>query len=202
MASRWCFTTVITGSCANMKFCSSCGETVVFKIPADDNRERFLCEHCGVIHYQNPRVVVGCLPVYEGRILMCLRAIEPRRNYWTLPAGFMENGESTEEGAARETREEACANTSNLQLYTLFDLPHISQVYMFYRADLVEGKYGVGAETLEADLYKPEDIPWDRLAFPVITRTLRYFIEDTANGSFPVRNEVVDFPWGKRAKRD
>lgn len=181
-----------------MKFCSECGQGVVFKTPADDNRERFVCEHCDTIHYQNPRVVVGALPVFEGKILLCLRAIEPRKDYWTLPAGFMENGETSLEGAQRETLEEACATVSELQLYTLFDLPHISQLYMFYRAQLVDGKYGVGAETLEAGLFRPEDIPWDRMAFPVVTRTLRLFLEDQPRGEFPVRSEVISYPWGKR----
>ncbi len=181
-----------------MKYCCECGKGVVFKIPADDNRERFICEHCDTIHYQNPRVVVGCLPVYQGKILLCLRAIEPRKGYWTLPAGFMENGESTEEGARRETLEEACASVSEPQLYTVFDLPRISQVYMFYRGNLVDGKYGVGAETLESGLYSPEDIPWQRLAFPVVGQTLRFYIEDSQRGEYPVRNEVISYPWGKR----
>jgi ADP-ribose pyrophosphatase YjhB (NUDIX family) len=181
-----------------MKYCSSCGKPVVVRIPADDNRDRFVCDHCTTIHYQNPKIVVGCLPVYEDRVLLCLRAIEPRKNYWTLPAGFMENGETCVEGAQRETMEEACARVDNLQLYTLFDLPHISQVYMFYRADLHAGKFGVGTESLDADLFRVEDIPWDKMAFPVITRTLRLFIEDREHGLYPVRNEVIAYPWGKR----
>jgi ADP-ribose pyrophosphatase YjhB (NUDIX family) len=185
-----------------MKYCSECARPLAFKIPLDDNRERFVCEHCDMVHYQNPRVVVGCLPVYEGRILLCRRAIEPRKNYWTLPAGFMENGETTEEGARRETREEACATVSKPRLYTLFDLPHISQIYMFYLGDLVGGEFGVGAETLESKLFLPEDIPWDQLAFPVVGQTLRYYIEDSVSGEFPVRNEVISYPWGKRPQQE
>jgi ADP-ribose pyrophosphatase YjhB (NUDIX family) len=183
-----------------MKYCSLCGKPVVVRVPADDNRDRFVCDHCNTIHYQNPRIVVGSLPVYEDRILLCQRAIEPRRGFWTLPAGFMENGETSVEGARRETMEEACATLSKLELYTLFDLPHISQVYMFYRAELEQGKYGVGAESLDTDLFRIEDIPWKELAFPVVSRTLRYYIDDLERDSFPVRTEVIDFPWGKRSE--
>ena len=183
-----------------MKYCSRCGKPVVLKIPADDNRERFVCDHCDAIHYQNPRIVVGCLPVHDDRILLCLRAIEPRKGYWTLPAGFMENGETCVQGAQRETLEEACATVSNLRLYTMFDLPHISQVYLFYLASLDHGKFGVGAETLESGLFRIEDIPWDRIAFPVVTQTLRFFIDDRERGEFPLRNEVIDYPWGKPPK--
>jgi ADP-ribose pyrophosphatase YjhB (NUDIX family) len=202
MSDRWYFSAVTTASCAEMKYCSRCGKPVVLKTPEDDNRERFVCDHCDTIHYQNPRIIVGCLPVHQDRILLCLRAIEPRKNYWTLPAGFMENGETSIAGAQRETQEEACASVSDLQLYTMFDLPHISQVYMFYRANLDSGKFGVGAETLDADLFRIEDIPWDRMAFPVVTRTLKLFIDDRDRGEFRFRNEVIDYPWGKRDKVD
>jgi ADP-ribose pyrophosphatase YjhB (NUDIX family) len=185
-----------------MKYCSLCGKPVVVRVPADDNRDRFVCDHCDTVHYQNPRIVVGCLPVHEDRILLCRRAIEPRRGYWTLPAGFMENGETSIQGAQRETMEEACAVATGLQLYTLFDLPHISQVYMFYRAVLEDGRYGVGSESLDAGLFHHDDIPWDEMAFPVVTRTLRHFLDDWERGEFPVRNEVIDFPWGRRAAAD
>ena len=131
-----------------MKFCSSCGSMVVLSIPEGDDRERFVCSSCEIIHYVNPRVIVGCLPVYQDRVLLCKRAIEPRRNYWTLPAGFMENGETTLEGAARETWEEARAEVGDMQLYRVFDVPYINQVYMFYRCDLQRGEYGAGPESL------------------------------------------------------
>lgn len=175
-----------------MKYCSVCGELVALKTPSNDNRLRFVCEFCGTIHYQNPRIVVGCVPVFEERVLLCRRAIEPRKGFWTLPAGFMENGETCSEGAQRETLEEACAEVSDLQLYTLFDLPHISQVYMFYRAQLVDGVFGVGEESLETELLPFEDIPWEHLAFPVVTETLRYYFEDGPRGEYPIRHGVIN----------
>lgn len=174
-----------------MNFCSVCGAAVALRIPDNDNRPRFVCERCQAIHYQNPKIVVGCVPVYDGRVLLCRRAIEPRKGYWTLPAGFLENGEACSDGARRETREEACADVVDLQLYTLFDLPHISQVYMFYRAEVVEGRFGVGAESLDAELFGLDRIPWDALAFPVVADTLAYFIEDCRSGHFPVRHDVI-----------
>lgn len=181
-----------------MKYCSSCGQAVSYKVPSNDNRQRYVCDHCDTIHYQNPKVVVGCVPVHAGRVLLCLRGIEPRKGYWTLPAGFMENGETSQEGAERETLEEACAEVSGLQLYTLFDLPHISQLYMFYRAELVGGRYAAGAETLEAKLFGLDELPWDQLAFPVVTRTLRHIVADTEQGYFPIRNEVISWPMNRR----
>lgn len=175
-----------------MKFCTSCGDTVVLQIPVGDDRERFVCCSCELIHYSNPRVIVGCLPVYEGRVLLCKRAIEPRKNYWTLPAGFMENGETTVQGAARETWEEACAQVSNLDLYRIFDVPYISQVYMFYRCDLDNGEYGVGPESLETGLYEEQDIPWEQIAFPVVAETLREYFADAPSGEFPVRVSAIE----------
>ena len=175
-----------------MKFCSSCGDSVTLQIPEGDDRERFVCVSCEIIHYSNPRVIVGCVPVYEGKVLLCNRAIEPRKNYWTLPAGFMENGETTLQGAARETWEEARARVSNMSLYRVFDVPHISQVYMFYRCDLDNGEYGVGPESLETALYSQEEIPWDRIAFPVIHETLKEYFVDAESGEFPVRVSSID----------
>jgi ADP-ribose pyrophosphatase YjhB (NUDIX family) len=176
-----------------MKFCTSCGDTVILQIPIGDDRERFVCTSCELIHYSNPRVIVGCVPVYEGKVLLCKRAIEPRKNYWTLPAGFMENGETTLQGAARETWEEALARVSNLDLYRIFDVPYINQVYMFYRCDLDNGEYGVGPESLETDLYEERDIPWDQIAFPVVAETLKEFFADTPSGEFPVRVSAIEY---------
>lgn len=170
-----------------MKFCKSCGNTVTLRIPAGDDRERYVCISCEEIHYSNPRIIVGCLPVYEGRVLLCKRAIEPRKNYWTLPAGFMENGETTLEGASRETWEEARARVSNLELYRVFDVPYISQVYMFYRCDLDDGEFGVGPESLETALFCQDNIPWDQIAFPVVHETLKAFFVDAVEGHYPVR---------------
>ncbi|MBP6700162.1 MAG: NUDIX hydrolase [Halioglobus sp.] len=175
-----------------MKFCTSCGNSVILQIPAGDDRERFVCSSCEYVHYINPRIIVGCLPVYEGRVLLCKRAIEPRRNYWTLPAGFMENGETTPEGAARETWEEARGRVSNLELYRVFDVPSISQVYMFYRCDLDDGSFGVGPESLETALYSQAEIPWDQIAFPVVHETLQQYFIDVEQAHFPVRVSTVE----------
>jgi ADP-ribose pyrophosphatase YjhB (NUDIX family) len=175
-----------------MKFCSSCGNTVVLRIPEGDDRERFVCSGCEVIHYVNPRVIVGCVPVYDGKILLCQRAIEPRKHYWTLPAGFMENGETSVQGAARETWEEARARVSNIDLYRVFDVPYISQIYMFYRCDLDDGVHGAGPESLATGLFSQEDVPWDKIAFPVVTQTLREFFSDADAGQFPVRVSAID----------
>jgi len=176
-----------------MKFCTSCGDAVILQIPIGDDRERFVCTSCELIHYSNPRVIVGCVPVHEGKVLLCKRAIEPRKNYWTLPAGFMENGETTLQGAARETWEEACARVSNLDLYRIFDVPYINQVYMFYRCDLDNGEYGVGPESLETGLYEEQDIPWDQIAFPVVAETLKEFFADSSSGEFPVRVSAIEY---------
>ncbi len=181
-----------------MNFCTSCGNSVTLRIPEGDDRERYVCTNCELIHYTNPRVIVGCVPVYEGRVLLCKRAIEPRKNYWTLPAGFMENGETTPEGAARETWEEARAKVSNLQLYRLFDVPYISQVYMFYRCDIDKGEYGVGPESLESSLYTEDEIPWKEIAFPVVIETLREYFRDAEAGHFPVRVSEIDRSYWRR----
>ena len=175
-----------------MKFCTSCGKSVALQIPGGDDRERYVCTSCDLIHYSNPRVIVGCVPVHQGRVLLCKRAIEPRKNYWTLPAGFMENGETTLQGAARETWEEARARVSRLDLYRVFDVPYISQVYMFYRCDLDNGEYGIGPESLETGLYTEADVPWDSIAFPVVRETLKEFFSDAPSGEFPVRVSAIE----------
>ena len=174
-----------------MKFCTSCGNSVTLRVPVGDDRERFVCSSCEFIHYINPRIIVGCVAVHEDRLL-CKRAIEPRKNYWTLPAGFMENGETTPEGAARETWEEARARVSELELYRVYDVPSISQVYMFYRCDLDRGEFGVGPESLESGLYTEADIPWGEIAFPVVRETLKEYFADARQGSFPVRVSAVE----------
>ncbi|HCE41326.1 MAG: NUDIX hydrolase [Alcanivorax sp.] len=175
-----------------MKYCSHCGNEVLFSVPDGDNRPRYWCNHCGVIHYQNPKIVVGAVPVWEGRFLLCKRAIEPRIGYWTLPAGYMENGETLQEGAARETWEEACATVAIGDLYTVFNLPHINQVYMFFLGEMVNGDYGVGDESADAGLFTEDEIPWDELAFPTIGRTLKYYIQDRANGTdYPIRTQDI-----------
>ncbi len=176
-----------------MKFCSTCGATVIKRVPAGDNRQRFVCGSCNEIHYQNPRIIVGCLPVYEDKVLLCKRGIEPRKNLWTVPAGFMENGETTVAGALRETWEEAEARIEGEVLYHLFDLPHINQVYFFYRGHLIDGKFGVGSESLETQLFSYQDIPWDELAFPIIKTLLNHYFSDLKNNEYPIRNLEADF---------
>ena len=143
-----------------MKYCSQCGGTVAQRIPEGDTRQRFVCRHCDVIHYQNPRIIAGCIPVYENQVLLCRRAIEPRYGKWTLPAGFLENGESISQGALRETMEEANARVEIDTLYTIFSLPHISQVYVFYKARLLDLDFFSGIESLETKLFAEADIPW------------------------------------------
>lgn len=174
-----------------MKYCSDCGSEVSLKMPEGDSRERHVCDDCGTVHYINPRIIAGTLPVYDNKILLCRRAIEPRKGFWTLPAGFMENGETTEQAAARETIEEAEAKVDIHGLYTVFNLPHISQVYLFFRADVVGGKFGVGLESLEVGLFSEEDIPWNELAFPTIHRTLKFYFEDRKKNEFPIRVEDI-----------
>ncbi|MCR9279680.1 MAG: NUDIX hydrolase [Pseudomonadaceae bacterium] len=177
-----------------MNYCSDCAQPVSRKIPEGDDKERYVCDDCGSIHYQNPRIITGCLPIIDTRVLLCKRAIEPRLGYWTLPAGFMENGETTEAGAVRETWEEAHAVVETRHLYTLFNLPHISQVYMFYLADMPKAEYSSGIESLEVELFEEADIPWDELAFPVIRETLKRYFEDRKVGSFPLYSADIVRP--------
>ena len=161
-----------------MNYCSLCGARTEIKVPEGDSLPRSVCTACHTIHYQNPRVIAGTLPIWRDQVLLCKRAIAPRDGYWTLPAGFLENSETIAEGAARETMEEANAKVSDLQLYTVFSLPHISQVYTFFRAALEGPEYSSGPESLEVELFYEQDIPWDQLAFPVITQTLQHYFAD------------------------
>ncbi|HDR9051770.1 TPA: NUDIX hydrolase [Burkholderia vietnamiensis] len=169
-----------------MKFCSVCGHEVIARIPQGDNRERFVCDHCGTIHYQNPRNVVGTVPVWGDKVLLCRRAIEPRYGFWTLPAGFMEMGETTAEAAARETLEEAGARVEIQNLFTLLNVPHVHQVHLFYLARLIDPDYEAGEESLEVKLFDEADIPWDEIAFPTVSQTLRFFFADRAAGDYGV----------------
>jgi ADP-ribose pyrophosphatase YjhB (NUDIX family) len=160
-----------------IRFCSSCGDSVSRKTPADDNRERSVCTSCGKVHYQNPLVVVGCVPEKDGKILLCKRAIEPRYGYWTVPAGFMELGESTAQGAARETLEEAGAEVEIGHLFAVVDVIDAGQVHLFYTAKLL-GDFSPGAESLEVRMYSEEEIPWDDIAFHSGRYALRKYFED------------------------
>ncbi len=170
-----------------MKYCSLCGsENIVQKIPPGDHLNRDVCENCGEIHYQNPKIVAGCIPEWDDQVLLCRRAIEPRHGLWTLPAGFMENHETTEQAAMRETWEEAQARIQNPQLYAVFSIPHISQVYMLFRGQLADLDFAPGIESLDVQLFKEADIPWQELAFPVVIRTLQHYFEDRRQGHFPL----------------
>jgi ADP-ribose pyrophosphatase YjhB (NUDIX family) len=174
-----------------MKFCSACGRDVIFEIPAGDNRHRYCCRHCSTIHYQNPRMVVGTVTVWEDRILLCKRAIEPRYGYWTLPAGFMENAETTGEGAERETLEEAGARIALGPLFSMIDVPHVEQVHLFYRATLLHLDFEPGPESLEARLFTEAEIPWEQIAFRTVGQTLKWYLEDRRSGNFDLHNSAI-----------
>jgi ADP-ribose pyrophosphatase YjhB (NUDIX family) len=184
-----------------MKFCSQCGGNLTRAIPEGDDRLRHICGDCGTIHYQNPKVIAGCIPVWEDRVLLCKRAIEPRYGTWTLPAGFMEMGETLEQAARREAFEEARVQVELEPLYTLFSLPHISQVYVFFRARMLAEEFGAGEESLDVRLFREQDIPWDDLAFETVHRSLRLFFEDRRNGGFPFRLEDIG-PDARRMRRE
>ncbi len=169
-----------------MKFCSQCGENVSLRIPEGDTLPRFVCTACAHIHYQNPKMVVGCLPEWDEQILLCRRAIEPRRGLWTLPAGFLENGETAQAGAARETLEEANARVEIGGLYSFISLPHISQIYVIFRGRLLDLDFGAGQESLEVRLFLQQQIPWDELAFRAIHYTLQRYYEDRTRGAYGV----------------
>ena len=174
-----------------INFCSHCGAKVEQRIPSGETLLRAVCPDCGIIHYQNPKIVAGCIPEWEGQILLCRRAIEPRLGYWTFPAGFMELGESTEEAAMRETLEEANASVIIHSLFGIFSLPHVSQVYVIYRAALQDPEFRPGEESLETQLISLEKIPWEQLAFPVIVGTLRRYVEDVRKTHFQVHFDTV-----------
>jgi ADP-ribose pyrophosphatase YjhB (NUDIX family) len=177
-----------------INYCCHCAAPVKLRIPAGDSLPRHVCDACGAIHYRNPRLVVGALPVWEDKVLLCRRAIEPRRGCWTLPAGFMENQETVAEAALRETREEACANIELGGMYTLISVPHISQVHVIYRARLLDLDFAPGDETLEVALFDEAAIPWEEIAFRTGTMTLRHFFADRASGSFGLHVESVIVP--------
>jgi len=163
-------------------YCSRCGSGLRAETPAGDNRLRYVCNNCATVHYENPKLVVGCVPVHDGRILLCRRAIEPRLGYWTLPAGFMELGESLAEAAARETLEEACAEVSIGGLLASVNVPSAGQVHVFFRATLAQPDIAAGSESLEVSLVSPKDIPWDRLAFTSNRIALEQYLLQKASG--------------------
>lgn len=182
-----------------MKYCMACGQLNQQLIPEGDNRLRAVCSSCGTIHYSNPNNVCGAILTWQGKILLCKRAIEPRHGFWTLPAGFMENGETLAEAAARESMEEANANTGQLRLFGVFSLPHISQVYMMYQGELTTAQVSPGEESLEVGLFDIADIPWEYLAFPVIGHSLKLYIDNPENQrvhtATAIRNEDRSVQW-------
>jgi ADP-ribose pyrophosphatase YjhB (NUDIX family) len=181
-----------------MKFCSLCGARVEPRIPDGDHLPRFVCTSCGTIHYENPRIIVGCVPEHDGRILLCKRAIEPRLGYWTMPAGFMENGETLEDGAARECLEEACARVEIGSILALVNVVHAHQVHIMFRARMISPDYDAGAESLEVAMYRPEDIPWADIAFRSVEFALRRYLSDKAAGVEGVHLTQFDHPaWHK-----
>ena len=167
-----------------MKFCANCGAAVVQRVPPGDTLRRWVCEHCGEIHYQNPKLVIGTVPEHEGKVLLCRRAIEPRYGYWTLPAGFMENDETTAQAALRETLEEAGAAVELQEPFTLISVPRVNQVHLFYRARLRSLEYKPGEETLEVALVEEARIPWQELAFRTVAYTLKHWFEDRSRGNY------------------
>jgi ADP-ribose pyrophosphatase YjhB (NUDIX family) len=176
-----------------MNFCSQCGSSALEqRVPEGDTLPRWVCSNCGTIHYQNPKVVVGCLPDWEGKVLLCRRAIDPRRGLWTLPAGFLENGETILAGAARETAEEARARVEVGALYTVISLPQINQVYVMFRARLLDLGFGPGSESLDVRLFDEDAIPWNELAFRTIARTLRNYFLDRKLGEFTVHVSALE----------
>ena len=176
-----------------IKFCNQCGAAVEYAVPHDgDTRTRAICPACGTVHYQNPLNVVGCIPVMDdGRILLCKRNIEPRWGKWTLPAGFMELEETTQQGAARETDEEAGADIEMGRLFSVISVPRVGQVHLFYCARLRSDVFNPGHETIEARLFEAKDIPWDELAFRTVSTTLQRYLDDRAHGITQVHNYEI-----------
>jgi ADP-ribose pyrophosphatase YjhB (NUDIX family) len=165
-----------------MKFCSHCGQPVTLQVPEGDHLPRYICTSCSTVHYQNPKIVVGCVPEHEGRILICRRAIEPRYGFWTIPAGFMENEETLQQGAARESWEEALAKVEIGSPLAIVHVLHAHQVHVMFRARMAEPGFGAGPESLEVALIEPADIPWGELAFPSVRYALERWLEDRAAG--------------------
>jgi ADP-ribose pyrophosphatase YjhB (NUDIX family) len=160
-------------------------------VPAGDNRERATCQACGTVHYENPLNVVGTVPLWQEQVLLCRRNIEPRFGLWTLPGGFMELGETSSEGAVRETVEEAGARVELQGLYTVLNVVRVNQLHLYYRARLLDTDFMPGPETIEARLFHEQDIPWDELAFGTVRRTLEYFFADRREGQFAVRSADI-----------
>ncbi|MBC8119671.1 MAG: NUDIX hydrolase [Burkholderiaceae bacterium] len=174
-----------------MTYCSACGHSTSSRIPPGDNRPRDCCNHCGVVHYVNPRPVVGTIPIWGTQVLLCKRAIEPRLGKWTLPAGFMEVGETTGDGALRETLEEAGARVKLGPLFSMIDVPHVQQVHIFFQAELIDTNFSAGTESLEVRLFEEDEIPWNELAFRTVSTTLQLYFGDRARGAFGTYSRAI-----------
>jgi ADP-ribose pyrophosphatase YjhB (NUDIX family) len=174
-----------------MNYCSNCGAPIVQLIPPNEDRLRHVCPSCGVVHYENPKVVVGCIPEWKDKILLCRRNINPQRGKWTLPAGYLENGETVSDGARRETREETGAVVDNLSAYRLFDITHINQIYLMFRGEMESSGCHPTSESLEVALLNEREIPWDKIAFRVIEKTLRHYFNDRSSGRFPFKIDRI-----------
>ena len=177
-----------------MKFCSDCGSKVEKRIPEGDNLERDCCTKCDSIHYSNPRVIVGTVHIKDNKVLLCKRAIQPRYGLWTLPAGFLENGETIEEGAFRETKEETNTEVKMGNLYAIFNIPQINQVYMLHLAEVINEDYGKTSESLEVKFFTESDIPWEELAFPFVPTTLKNYFKDYEKGKYPLTTQIIERP--------
>ena len=176
-----------------MKFCSECATPVEWTTPEGDHLPRHVCPNCETIFYSNPRIIAGCLPIWEDKVLMCRRNIEPRKNYWTLPAGFMENGETTEQGAMRETWEEAEAEVDIISLYTHTSIVHVNQLQLFFLAKMRSPSFSTTSESNEVALFSEDEIPWDEIAFPTVSNALRlFFKERRAGGPFNFHRISID----------
>ena len=174
-----------------MRYCPTCGSPITLRVPGGDTRVRACCDQCGAIHYVNPRPVVGTIPIWGDEILLCRRAIEPRYGKWTLPAGFMEVGETTAGGALRETMEEAGARVALGPLFSVIDVPHVEQVHIFFQARLLDLGFAPGEESLEVQLFTEHTVPWPELAFRTVASTLRHYFADRARGAFGVHTEAI-----------
>lgn len=171
----------------DIKFCTACGSRVELKTPDDEDQVRAVCTVCGQVHYENPKMVVGCIPELDGKILLCKRNIEPRKGLWTLPAGYLENGESVQEGAIRETFEETGNRVGSVEPYRLFNIVFVDQIYFMFRAAMQSDTFGPTSESSEVRLFDEQDIPWDKIAFEVIRQTLDHYLADRKKGTFPFK---------------
>lgn len=185
-----------------MKFCSNCAQPVTLGIPPGDHLPRFVCSSCGIIHYENPRIIAGCVIEHEGKILLCKRAIEPRHGYWTTPAGFMENGESVQQAAAREAMEEALADVRIGSLLAIVNVLRAHQVHIMFRATLATSAFGIGPESLESRLYAEQEIPWPELAFLSVEFALQRYLEDRRLGRQQLHFRDIDWQEGKAVMTD